>query len=372
MPVFRQRIATIESSGQRHGRGRFAWLLIPGLGLLIFALIKNYEFYESGLLDPDFAIIHRAFDFNFGLMPALLIGCACIGLILKLFGRVRTGLASLLFLFLAFDLWALRIYMTKIEPFRLKVREVQILTPKLTEPVRILHLSDIQAGSITEYEVKLFERIRALEPDIIINTGDYLQVVPPATFAGEFPKLMELVQRLEPRYGNFGVFGDTDLNLYRVSLDRLKPIEILSSRSRTIETSGGLISIHGLSLYESKHGNWALRGIDRWSQETDPAAFKILMGHAPDFAMEVANHPIDLCLAGHTHGGQVRLPFWGALVIDSKVPKEWSRGMTRIGQPLLNVSAGAGSNRYGGLPRLRFNCPTEVTLIELLPAVRIR
>lgn len=372
MPVFRQRIATVESAGQRHGGGRFAWFLIPGLSLLIFALIKNYEFYESGLLDPDFAVIHRAFEFNFGLLPALLIGCGCLGLGLKIFGGARAGWASLLFLFLAFDLLALRFYMTKVEPFRLKVREVQILTPKLTEPVRIVHLSDIQAGSITDYEVKLFERIRALEPDIIINTGDYLQVVPPATFAGEFPKLMELMQRVRPRYGSFGVFGDTDLNLYRIPVDTLKPLEMLSSRSRTIETSGGLISIHGLSLYESKHGKWALRGIDRWSQETDPAAFKILMGHAPDFAMELANHPIDLCLAGHTHGGQVRLPFWGALVTDSKVPHKWSRGMTRVGLPLLNVSAGAGSNRYGGLPRMRFNCPTEMTLIELLPSVSIR
>jgi predicted MPP superfamily phosphohydrolase len=82
--------------------------------------------------------------------------------------------------------------------------------------------------------------------------------------------------------------------------------------------------------------------------------------------------PIDLCLAGHTHGGQVRLPYWGALVIDSEVPEAWSSGFARIGIPYLNVSAGAGSNRFGGLPPMRLNCPTEMTLIELAPIKSIR
>jgi predicted MPP superfamily phosphohydrolase len=54
-------------------------------------------------------------------------------------------------------------------------------------------------------------------------------------------------------------------------------------------------------------------------------------------------------------------------VIDSDVPVEWAKGFRRVGIPYLNVSAGVGSNRRHGLPPLRFNCPSEMTLIELVP-----
>jgi len=105
-------------------------------------------------------------------------------------------------------------------------------------------------------------------------------------------------------------------------------------------------------------------------EQADGRDFRILFGHAPDYALAMTEEPIDLCLAGHTHGGQVSLPFYGPLVIDSAVPRDWARGFRRIGIPYLNVSAGAGSNRYKGLPPLRFDCPTEMTLIELVPLHR--
>lgn len=372
MPRISQILCTAGRAGSEREGSSYTWFWIPASLLLAYVLIKNYEFFESGLLDPDFEMIHQAFDFNFGLLPCLLSVLGFLCALFKYLRGTRSGLASLLFFFIALDLVALRVYMTQVEPFRLKVREVQILTPKLKKPIRIVHLSDIQAGSITKYERQLFQRIADLKPDILINTGDYLQIIPPATFAAEFPKLIQLMESVQPRYGSYGVFGDTDLELYRIPLDQLESLVLLSSRSRFIETDGGNISIHGLSLYESKHGNWALRGINSWVRETSPYTFRVLIGHAPDFSLVVGDHAIDLCLAGHTHGGQVRIPFFGALVTDSKVPDAWSRGMTRIGNPLLNVSAGAGSNRFGGLPRLRFNCPTEITLIELIPSISIR
>ena len=110
-----------------------------------------------------------------------------------------------------------------------------------------------------------------------------------------------------------------------------------------------------------------MRSVEPWLEQSDANDFRILFGHSPDYALSVAEAPIDLCLAGHTHGGQVNLPFIGPLVIYSEVPKEWAKGFRRVGIPYLNVSAGAGSNRRGGLPPLRFNCPTEMTLIELVP-----
>jgi predicted MPP superfamily phosphohydrolase len=162
------------------------------------------------------------------------------------------------------------------------------------------------------------------------------------------------------------------MELYRVPKESLGPLELLSSRTTAIDTGAGLLSLHGLSLYQSNKAEWAQRSVEPWLAQSEDSEFRILMGHAPDYAMGMAEQPIDLCLAGHTHGGQVRLPFFGPLTTYSEVPKDWARGFRRIGIPYLNVSAGAGSNRFNGLPPIRFNCPTEMTLIELVPLRSIR
>ncbi len=358
-------------------RGGWVWKLgVLTLALLaVLAAARNWYFLESGMLGPDFGIIHQAYDFNLGRLPQLAGACAVFfGLLALLLpgARRRAVLFAALHLFLSFDLLALRYYVTRVEPEALEVRRIELQTPKVSAPLRLLHVSDIQSGSIGAYERKIFARIRELEPDLVINSGDYLQVVPPATFDEEFEELRALMQTLRPRYGQVGVFGDTDYQLYGLKPDEFAPLRILSSRSLDIAVEGGTLSLHGLSLYQSKNPQWAERGVERWINESSESAFRILVGHAPDFALGLADAPVDLCLAGHTHGGQVRLPWFGPLVIDSTVPKEWSRGFRRVGVPYLNVSAGAGSNRYGGLPPLRFNCPTEITVIDLVPLRPIR
>jgi len=365
---------TDVASKPRHWR---VWLLGGGSLLLVLAIVvlRNYFYLRAGMLAPDFSLIHEAYDFNLWHLP---IGLLVVALLFAGLGMSWTSLRkplvcfSGIYVFLAVDLFALRYYVTYIEPERLVLRKVRIETPKLAAPVRILHISDIQAGSIGEYEKQIFARIRELNPDLILNTGDYLQEVPPATFDSELPKLVGLIRSLEPKYGIYGVFGDTELELYRVPKEELEPLELLSSKTATIDTGAGVLSVHGLSLYESNKPEWARRTVEEWLARSGDSEFRILMGHAPDYAMGMAEEPIDLCLAGHTHGGQVRLPFIGPLTTYSNVPKDWARGFRRIGIPYLNVSAGAGSNRRHGLPPIRFNCPTEMTLIELVPLHSIR
>ncbi|MGJ8650019.1 MAG: metallophosphoesterase [Opitutaceae bacterium] len=358
-------------------RGRGAWKLggIVGLVLTLYVVVRNYLFIQAGMLRPDFGVIHEAYHFNLGQLGWILCAVAVvfIGLAVTWRGLRRNLLwVAALYAFLGFDIFALRYYVTNIEPEHLVVKQVRLETPKLTAPIRLLHISDIQAGSVEDYQLEIFKQIIALKPDIIINTGDFLQVVPPATFNEEWGKLFELIQSANPRYGTYAVYGDTERELYRLRPEAIEPLRMLSSRSQQIPVDGGSLSLHGLSLYQSKSSDWAMRTVDTWLQESPESDFRILFGHAPDYALSVGEKSIDLCLAGHTHGGQIRLPWYGPLVIDSEVPKEWSRGFRRIGIPYLNVSAGAGSNRFNGLPPLRFNCPTEMTLIELVPIRPIR
>jgi len=353
-------------------RGGGIWKMGALVGLILFVYVcaRNYLYIQAGMLAPDFELIHEAYDFNLFELPLILliIALVCAGLALA-WRSSRKGLLWLggIYAFLCVDLFLLRYYVTYVEPERLVIHRVRLETPKLDQVVRLLHISDIQAGSVSAYQEAIFKQIEALEPDLILNTGDFLQVVAPATFESEWSKLHALIQRVNPRLGSFAVFGDTERELYRLRPDALKPLVMLSSREQRIQVGRGAISLHGLSLYQSKSGEWAMRSVEPWLEQSDANDFRILFGHSPNYALAVAEAPIDLCLAGHTHGGQVNLPFIGPLVIYSEVPKEWAKGFRRVGIPYLNVSAGAGSNRRGGLPPLRFNCPTEMTLIELVP-----
>ena len=132
------------------------------------------------------------------------------------------------------------------------------------------------------------------------------------------------------------------------------------------------MSLHGLNLNQSRDFEYAQRSIPRLAAGVQSGGLSNSARALAELCAGEGELPIDLCLAGHTHGGQVWVPGYGPLVTDSAVPREWARGFRQIGLPFLNVSAGAGSNRFGGLPPMRFNCPTELTLIELVPSGSIR
>ena len=192
-------------------RGGRQWRLGVCSVLVVFCyvLIRNFLYVKAGMLRPNFTEIHKAYDFNLWELPMTLIGVAVFFALLAATWRgLRKELIwiALLFAFIAVDLLGLRYYVTNLEPQRLVVHHVRLETPKLTQPIRLLHISDIQAGSISEYEVEIFEQIKALSPDLILNTGDFLQVVPPATFASEFPKLLALIKEVNPRLYVCGVW----------------------------------------------------------------------------------------------------------------------------------------------------------------------
>lgn len=343
----------------------FAPLILVG----VCAIIINLVHFNSGMLKPDFEIIGQFYRFNFFLIPVSFIFLCIFYLVLfiRSFKKALTLPLSVSCGFVAVTLFILDYYITKVEPYRCHIREVQMFTDKISKPLKIVHFSDIQSAGIGAYEELVFERIALINPDLILFTGDFLQLGKDREFDKEWRKLLGLFKQLNPRFGIYAVFGDTELELYSKSKAELEPIRMLSSTSSQFEFEGGVVSILGLSLFQSKKPLWAMRSIEPWIASSEERLFKIALGHSPNYALALKDTPVDLCLAGHTHGGQVRVPFWGPLTIYSKIPKEWALGFRQIGLPHLNVSAGVGSNRYGGLPPIRFNCPTELTIIELLP-----
>lgn len=313
---------------------------------------------------PTFLLVRLVYDANTLYFPATFALSGLILLAMK--GGRRHPRVVALILVLSAACFGARVYATHLEPRRLVIHRVTLPAPGLDAPVRILHVSDIQSDAVGPWEERVFERIASLAPDLIIHTGDFLHPIPPATVRSELPRLEALVDRLHPPLGKFTVDGDTDYWV-RPGTEEVAGMRRLAAEPVTLEAAGGRIRILGLTVRQSATPDLARVMVEAFARQAAPGEFSIVAGHRPDYAMAMEDVPVDLLLAGHTHGGQIRVPFYGPLVTLSRVPREWARGFRRIGTPWLNVSAGIGAEHTAGLPAIRINCPPEMTLITLQP-----
>lgn len=318
--------------------------------------------------DADFFIsIRRIYSFNTVMMPAvLLLDLLTAG---ALWLRRRRSVLRNTAVALAAGLLVLggtRLYATHIEPYRLQVRRVTLPTPKLSQRLRIVHISDIQTAAVGAYERRVFEIIRSLQPDLVLNTGDLMQPVSPATYTSEKPPMEALLRSLTPRYGVFNVTGDTDGQMVLPFEAGFGGMRTLFNQEAEFQCGTTRVRLFGLDL-DGSNGYDIHRRVDPWVARAKPEDLTILLGHRPNFILDVANLPIDLCLAGHTHGGQVRVPGYGAIMTLSRIPREWASGYREVGRTRLDVSGAVGSEHIHDLPAIRINCPPELTVIDLVP-----
>lgn len=229
-------------------------------------------------------------------------------------------------------------------------------------PLRIVHLSDIHVERITHRERELIERVNQLQPDLILMTGDYLNI----DYAHD-PQTQKdgraVLSQLSAPYGVYAIPGsppvDTPDALQAV-FDGLK-ITLLQDEVRPLEIKKQKIYLVGVSLRRGRQDSETMRSL----METIPQeAYTILLYHTPDLAEAAARTGIDLYLAGHTHGGQIRLPWYGALVTSSAYGKRFEAGLYHIDQTSLYVSRGIGMEGLR-LPRARFLCPPEIIVIDI-------
>ncbi len=253
-----------------------------------------------------------------------------------------------------------------IEPHWLEVSHVTFSSPKIEHPLRIVFIADLQTDHLSAYEEKCLRRALAEEPDIILFGGDYLQVPRNRwrTLSKETNQLLKDVELQAPE-GVFAVRGNTDAWFLWELIFAGLPVTTVSS-TKSFDVAG--IRLTCLSVHDSLNPNFQLRepyGAKTGADGETPAPFHVVLGHAPDYAM--GRLAADLLLAGHTHGGQVRLPLVGPIITMSKVPRSWAAGITELphGGRLL-VSRGLGMERNGA-PRMRFLCRPELVVIDLLP-----
>lgn len=241
-----------------------------------------------------------------------------------------------------------------VEPYWLEVSHHAIPTPKLERPLRVVVIADLQTDGVGTHEVSVLARARALEPDLVLFAGDYIHHHDAGRGRLEAERLRRALadSALAAPLGMFAVRGNVDPGDW-TEIFRGLPVTVIESTARR-ELPG--LTLTGLGLEDSFATTARVAGSER---------FHIVFGHAPNFARGQVD--ADLLVAGHTHGGQVRLPGIGPLITLSEVPRGWAAGRTEIapGRTLV-VSRGVGMER-GYAPRLRFLCRPELVVIDLGP-----
>jgi predicted MPP superfamily phosphohydrolase len=244
-----------------------------------------------------------------------------------------------------------------IEPYWLEVTNVRIVSPKMPRscrPVRIVQISDLHCEAQVRLEDRLPGIIAEQKPDAIVFTGDAandLRGVP------TFRNLMRALSRIAPTFAVRGNWDDWNPDLYDGT-----GVRELNREFVKLDVKGADVYLLGIgATYNPQPSSLA--------QKVPPQAVKVLLYHFPDILAQVSSAPneqLDLILSGHTHGGQVALPFYGALYIPSRLGKLLERGLYVHGQTYLYVNRGIGMEG-GSTPRVRFLSRPEVSVIDIAP-----
>jgi len=250
-------------------------------------------------------------------------------------------------------------YATRIEPLRVMLEECRIRIPSLPtafEGFRIALFSDIHLYPFTPVQV-VQDAVRlanSFRPDLVILPGDFVWRTVEAAF-----DLVPVLSLLNPAQGTFAVLGNHD---------HLKGPEIIA---KALAQAGvRLLRNEGITIQRGRDSIY-LAGIDSvWGGKPSPvAAFEnrrgeltsIVAVHEPDSIRNlVPRFPVDLQLSGHSHGGQVRLPVVGPLILPP-MGEIYNMGLYRVGSAQVYTTRGIGTIHLN----VRFNCPPEVTAITL-------
>jgi predicted MPP superfamily phosphohydrolase len=259
------------------------------------------------------------------------------------------------------------VYPCLVEPRWLDVTHQRVRLPRvfLERPVRVLHLADLHASRFVSLEmigeaVTLGLRER---PDLICLTGDFISHRDDAPPVADYARVL---RRLSAAAPTFAVVGNHDGGRWaahahgwanHLMIDRMleqSGIELLHNRAQTVEVQGQKVTLAGVGDY--------------WSREIEAArAFReagsrwpmLLLAHNPDSKDACDHYTWDLMLSGHTHGGQVIVPFYGAPFRSVKDTR-FLAGLKPWGDRQVFVTRGVGN-----LLGVRFNCRPEVSLLEV-------
>jgi predicted MPP superfamily phosphohydrolase len=238
-----------------------------------------------------------------------------------------------------------------------KSYDVQELTLPFGRSLRVVQLTDIHAGIyMTRDEMRRYaNRVIELRPDLFVLTGDFI-----SNSMSFLSGCVEEMARVRARHGTFATLGNHEHLFGRISevqeIFRQHRIPLLNNVHRVIQTERGPFAVAGIDdlLTGRPDLEAALRGLE-------PAIPTILLSHRPEIFPQAADRGIPLTLAGHWHGGQVKLSLPGGDISLAHLRTPYPEGLYQINTSHLYVSRGIGTT----FTPVRLNAPPEVTLFRL-------
>jgi uncharacterized protein len=251
------------------------------------------------------------------------------------------------------------IYAYKIEPNWLEITQNEIILPKLDRAFngyRIVQISDLHAGDKidrTQLE-KVVEAVNAQKPDLVVITGDHITRKPK-----QHIELLDTLAKLHPRDQTISVMGNHDVyndpTPIRTAL-RQAGITILENNIYTITRDQATLHIAGVGDVFAKQA----RLNDVLAQLPDNGA-AIILAHEPDFADETAaTGRFGLQLSGHSHGGQIRIPFYQGY--RPNYAYKYPVGRYQVRDMIQYTNRGIGTSKLYA----RFNCRPEISVFNLV------
>lgn len=252
--------------------------------------------------------------------------------------------------------------------------EIRLSTlPPSLDGLTILQLSDLHLGPHVRAEDvrRAIELANRSSPDLIVLTGDFVS----RSARYSVPCARELAA-LQSRYGIYAVLGNHDLwtNADEVAANlRAVGIVVLRDEVHAVQIEGARLWLVGIedTGFTAMAGDSCAEFHLQWAEKAGIAARllkdipdeepRLLLVHNPDFNELLAGERIDLALSGHTHGGQVRLPFVGPLLVPSCCGKKYAGGLAQGPASPVYVSRGVGVVA----PPMRFGCRPEITVLRL-------
>ena len=282
-----------------------------------------------------------------------------------LFGHPELGLA----LHLILQLFGTCVYVWGflVEPFALATTHFPVKSTTFSNrslPLKLLHLSDLHVERLTCRERHLLELVEAAAPDIIVITGDFLNLsyVDDPTARAEVRKVLE---KLTAPYGVYATLGSPPVDPRQTTPSLFDDLNIQLLRDEAVTITlpdGGQVSLLGVDCEHDIASDFAV--VQQLAQMVPAESFKVLLYHSPELMPQVQQLPIELYLCGHTHGGQIRMPWYGALMTSSITGKRYEMGRYTEQGTTLYISRGIGLEGLGA-PRMRLLCKPEIILFTL-------
>ena len=256
-------------------------------------------------------------------------------------------------------------YAAEFEPNNLVLERKQVrlpLLPSAFDGFRIVLLTDFHLHPFTAagFIRHIVEVSNSLKPDLVLLGGDFVCGSAEAAF-----ELGPILESLDARHGVFAVLGNYDhYRGARIVLEALRRTSICVLMNEGVRLTLGEASIFlaGIDSVCFGHPNPRAAFSTRRNE-----AISLALVHEPDYVNRLSKLvPLDLQLSGHTHGGQVRLPGFGAVVLPPW-GQTYVEGLYRVGTSQVYTTRGIG---MVGVP-FRFNCPPEVTEITLVQGVEL-